>query len=130
MGLMDVRKRDFAQECLNVINMGLSMIKVIHDINDKKFSQLNMRIGVHTGDVIGGVIGTNIVRYDIYGPDVLIANKMESGGEPGKINVSDATKNLLESGFSGCFGYTFNKVVEAKALKKGIKSYFLSPKHF
>ena len=50
-----------------------------------------MRIGIHTvlftltliylkGDIIGGVIGTDIVRYDIYGPDVLIANKMESNG--------------------------------------------------
>jgi hypothetical protein len=49
-----------------------------------------MRIGIHTvfiptvylyqGSVIGGVMGTDIVRYDIYGPDVLIANKMESNG--------------------------------------------------
>ena len=37
---------------------------------------MNMRIGIHTGDVIGGVVGSSIVRYDIYGPDVLIANKM------------------------------------------------------
>ena len=130
MGLMDVKKRDYAQECLNVINMGLSMIKVIQEINERKFSQLNMRIGIHTGDVIGGVIGTNIVRYDIYGPDVLIANKMESGGEAGKINVSESTRQLLENSFTGCFGFTFNKVIEAKALKKGFKSYFVSPKHF
>jgi len=60
-----------------------------------------MRIGVHTvnsndnslilfnwvvivffqGKIIGGVIGTDIVRYDIYGKDVVIANKMESSGE-------------------------------------------------
>jgi class 3 adenylate cyclase len=40
-----------------------------------------MRIGVHTGKIIGGVIGTDIVRYDIYGKDVVIANKMESTGE-------------------------------------------------
>ena len=57
-----------------------------------------MRIGIHTGDVIGGVVGSSIVRYDIYGPDVLIANKMESGGEAGKINVSDITKGYLEYG--------------------------------
>lgn len=40
-----------------------------------------MRIGIHTGDFIGGVIGLEIVRYDIYGKDVLIANKMESNGK-------------------------------------------------
>lgn len=55
-----------------------------------------MRIGVHTvilkkiifklkGRVIGGVLGTDIVRYDIYGADVMISNKMESNGEKGKI---------------------------------------------
>jgi len=42
-----------------------------------------MRIGVHTGSFIGGVTGTDVVRFDIYGGDVLIANKMESGGERG-----------------------------------------------
>ena len=39
-----------------------------------------MRIGVHTGKIIGGVAGTDVVRYDIYGEDVTIANKMESNG--------------------------------------------------
>ena len=50
-----------------------------------KFDELDMRIGIHTGKVIGGVIGTDIVRYDVYGSDVVIANKMESNGEKGKI---------------------------------------------
>lgn len=44
-----------------------------------------MRIGIHTGDVIGGVMGTDIVRYDIYGKDVVIANKMESNGEKDRV---------------------------------------------
>lgn len=39
-----------------------------------------MRIGCHTGTFLGGVIGTDIVRYDIFGVDVMIANKMESNG--------------------------------------------------
>jgi len=47
-----------------------------------------MRIGIHTGHVIGGIIGTDIVRYDIYGKDVSIANKMESSGEEGRVQVS------------------------------------------
>ena len=72
---------------------------------------MNIRIGIHTGDVIGGVVGTSIVRYDIYGPDVLIANKMESAGEPGKINVSDVTKTYLELGEENNFRYTRNKLV-------------------
>lgn len=44
-----------------------------------------MRIGVHTGKVLGGVVGTDIVRYDIYGQDVTIANLMESSGQVHKL---------------------------------------------
>ena len=51
------------------------------------------------GDIIGGVIGTDIVRYDIYGKDVVIANKMESNSEPGKIRVSENYKNILQTNF-------------------------------
>lgn len=47
-----------------------------------------MRIGIHTGNIMGGIIGTNIVRYDIFGPDIVIANKMESNGESGRICIS------------------------------------------
>jgi class 3 adenylate cyclase len=39
-----------------------------------------MRIGAHTGRILGGVVGTDVVRYDIYGEDVTIANLMESSG--------------------------------------------------
>jgi class 3 adenylate cyclase len=66
-----------------------------------------MRIGVHTvlafilfilkGNIIGGIIGTDILRYDIYGGDVVIANKMESNGIPGCICISEHTKNILEA---------------------------------
>lgn len=51
-----------------------------------------MRIGIHTGNIIGGIIGTEIVRYDIYGKDVLIANKMESNGKEGAVMISESTK--------------------------------------
>lgn len=46
---------------------------------------------------MGGVIGTDIIRYDIYGQDVMIANKMESSGREGQILISEATRNLIES---------------------------------
>lgn len=48
--------------------MGFSMIDIIHDVRKIiNFPKLNMRIGIHTGSIIGGIIGTDIVRYDIYG---------------------------------------------------------------
>ena len=66
--------------------MGFSMIEIIKEVKSAiQFEQLDMRIGIHTGRIIGGVMGTDIVRYDVYGGDVVIANKMESNGEKGKI---------------------------------------------
>lgn len=55
-----------------------------------------MRIGVHTGNIIGGIIGTDIVRYDIYGKDVTIANTMESSGKEGCMQISEETKRMIE----------------------------------
>lgn len=55
-----------------------------------------MRIGIHTGTIIAGIIGSTIVRYDIFGPDVLKANKIESNGIPGRISVSSDTKKMLK----------------------------------
>jgi len=63
------------------------------------FEELNMRIGIHFGKILGGIIGSDIIRFDIYGDDVLIANKMESEGEKGKINVSRQVKELIENSF-------------------------------
>jgi hypothetical protein len=54
-----------------------------------------MRIGIHTGQVVAGIIGTKVVRYDIFGEGVLIANKMESNGVPGKVCISEDTQRVL-----------------------------------
>ena len=76
-----------------------------------------MRIGVHVGTCIGGVVGSNIVRYDIYGSDVMVANKMESNGAPGRINVSEFTKNLLKL-LDKSLSFEFNQRVEIKLRMK------------
>jgi class 3 adenylate cyclase len=54
-----------------------------------------MRIGVHTGKIVAGIIGSKIVRYDIFGENVMIANKMESNGIAGKVVVSEHTMQIL-----------------------------------
>ena len=52
------------------------------------FQGLNMRIGLHHGEFAAGVIGSNQLRFDIWGEDVLMGNQMESDGEPGRICCS------------------------------------------
>jgi len=51
-----------------------------------------MRIGLHTGTVLSGVVGRKMPRYCLFGHNVTIANKFESGSEANKINISLATK--------------------------------------
>ncbi len=76
LGFTNCYQRDYLQEAKNVVNMGLAMVETIQRVREVlDFPDLDMRIGVHTGTIIGGIIGTEIVRYDIYGPDVMVANK-------------------------------------------------------
>jgi len=121
----DTESRDPSMECLRVLCMAYSMINVIQEVNARENISLNMRIGVHTGDIIAGITGKDVVRYDIYGPSVLVANKMESNGTPGKVNVSEVTKELLERVTGGVLEYEFNKVIEAKGIGKQYNSYFV-----
>jgi class 3 adenylate cyclase len=58
-----------------------------------------IRIGLHTGPLVAGVIGEQRFTYDLWGDTVNTASRMESGGEPGRINISAATHHLVEPFF-------------------------------
>ena len=101
-GRVDKNKRNknvVLDEANRVIKCGLEMIGIISEVRDASdnmdLKDLDMRIGVHTGRVVAGIIGSKVVRYDIFGDGVLIANKMESNGVPGKLCISDDTRKLL-----------------------------------
>lgn len=79
-----------------------------------------IRIGLHTGPVVAGTVGIRKFAYDIWGDTVNIAARMESSGAPGKVNISDATYELIKAEFE-C---TRRGKVEAK--NKGmIEMYFV-----
>ena len=129
MSFLDKNARISPQEeCMDVVELGLKMIDIIATVRKEvNFDGLHMRIGIHTGKIIGGVIGTGIIRYDLYGHDVLIANKMESSGKEDAVHVSEATKAMLESSPLGAKKYRFieDEVVEIKALDSKVNTYFL-----
>ncbi len=71
----------------------------LHAELDSVYKQWFMRIGIHTGPVITGVVGSKKLSYDIWGDTVNIASRMESSGTPGKINISSKTFENIKDFF-------------------------------
>ena len=129
MGLINANKRNYYEEAINVINLGLDMVEIIKSVRKEiNFEELHMRIGIHTGQIYGGIIGTDIVRYDIYGQDVLIANKMESNGVEGRVMISENTRSLIEPYNSKNHKYElqFHKIVKIEKLQIEQKAFLVS----
>jgi class 3 adenylate cyclase len=113
---------------VNVIELGFQMIEVIREVREEvNVPGLDMRIGIHTGQVTAGIIGSNIVRYDIFGSDVLIANKMESNGEQGRVVISEDTKKILINQKKK-FKFEKHVTVKANSINREIRSYKVSQK--
>ncbi|XP_074650479.1 uncharacterized protein LOC141905505 [Tubulanus polymorphus] len=80
-----------------VVNMALAMIEssksiVFPPIDNK---QIQIRIGIHSGPVMAGVVGQKMPRYCLFGRTVTLANKMESCSLPGRVNISDEAKQHI-----------------------------------
>ena len=79
--------------------MALDMIDKVTELRNLTGRKLQIRIGIHTGAVIAGVIGTQKFIYDLWGDTVNVASRMESHSEIGKIQVTAATYELLKDKF-------------------------------
>ncbi len=68
----------------------------------KGLTPWSLRVGIHVGPVVAGVVGKKKYAYDIWGSTVNIASRMESNGEPGMVNISADTYELVKTHFT-CF---------------------------
>ncbi|XP_050075903.1 adenylate cyclase type 9 [Anopheles maculipalpis] len=77
------------------VEMGLGMIESIRVFDAQRNEGIKMRVGVHTGTVLCGIVGTKRVKFDVWSNDVTLANRMESSGKPDQVHVSEETCGFL-----------------------------------
>ena len=75
-----------------------------------------MRIGIHTGNLIGGIIGSKFVHYEIFGHDIEIADMVQTDGAVGQVCISDTTLKLIEQDQkrAACFGIVPHKEIQVQ----------------
>lgn len=117
VGGIPIERRDHAEA---IANMALEMQEAIEQLNHQSQEQFKIRIGINTGPVVAGVIGTKKFSYDLWGDAVNTASRMESHGLPGMIQVSQSTYEKLQG------KYQFQERGEIPIKGKGqLKTYFL-----
>ena len=102
-------------------SQALSMIEEIRRLRTSDGIKIDLRIGIHTGAAVAGVIGQRKFSFDVWGTTVNIASRMESHGEPGKVHVSEAVAHAL----AGKFSLVDRGLIDVKGAGQ-MRTYFLS----
>ncbi len=118
---LPVTRSDHAQV---LVDVGFEFLEVIKKDQTANDNQLEMRIGIHSGDAVSGVIGKSKFSFDIWGDSVNLASRLESIGLPGTIHVSEETLGLLDK--------TALEIIPQQSQIKGkgmMPTYLINRKH-
>uniref|UniRef100_A0A0K0F5Q4 adenylate cyclase n=1 Tax=Strongyloides venezuelensis TaxID=75913 RepID=A0A0K0F5Q4_STRVS len=99
-----------------VVEMGLAMIVAIRQFDIDRGQEVNMRVGIHTGKVMCGMVGTKRFKFDVFSNDVTLANEMESTGIAGRVHISEVTAKFLNNQY----------ILEDGPVHAGMKTYFIA----
>ncbi len=102
----------------NIINAAIETIAFLEERNKKNKYTWEIRIGIDTGAVVGGIIGTNKYIYDIFGDTVNTASRLESNSKTMRIHLSETTHKLVENQFE------FEEQAPLEVKGKGIMKMF------
>jgi len=108
----------------NMVAAAFEILTFMNQRNsDGKHAILELRLGINSGSVVAGVVGHKKFQYDIWGDTVNTASRMEQNSEPGRINISESTYELIKKHYN-C---EYRGEVEAKGKGK-VKMYFVNGK--
>ena len=105
---------------ISTISTAKEMLSFLNQRNKKGVLKWDMRVGIHSGSAVGGVIGSDKLSFDLWGDTVNLASRIESSGLPNKVNISSYTFELIKH----VFPCEYRGKIEIKD-KRQIDMYFL-----
>ncbi|MBC3844923.1 MULTISPECIES: adenylate/guanylate cyclase domain-containing protein [Winogradskyella] len=93
-------EKETINHATNCIKAAQKMLSYLEERNQSHVIKWRMRVGIHSGSVVAGVVGKKKFAYDLFGDTINTASRMESAGEVGKINISSSTYKLIKNEFS------------------------------
>jgi class 3 adenylate cyclase len=111
--------REYDDHAVMAVKTGMAFLKLVDSFNRQNGYGIQIRVGIHTGMVMAGVVGRERMQFDIFGDNVNIAARFESSGEKGRVNVSHDTYARTRD----CFDFEERGEIALKH-KANMKAYF------